>query len=159
MGYNLPDHEIFILNKEYGIPYRKLAEEWGCGQSAIGNHVRQFEELLDSGDVDAIELYEITSMKFKRVPEYVDMIEDMKMEQNDNYTNKMDKIVEENYIEKTEHLLNDKTAAEINSETEAEAEYNGICPEESAEDMKPVGIREKIHIPWYRKLWNWLKWW
>ena len=136
MGYNLPDHELFILNREYGISYRKLAEEWRCGQSTIGNRVRQFEECLDSGNVDAIDLYEVTSMKFKRVPEYIDMIEDMKIEQNDNYTDELNGIT-------------------VNGITDA-------SPEESAEDMMPVGVRDKTEQGFWESVWSVLKeivWW
>ena len=131
MGYNLPDHELFILNREYGISYRKLAEGWNCGQSTIGNHVRQFEECLDSGDVDAIDLYEVTSMKLHE-KDYQNMIEDMKMEQSDNYTDEMEQLIGIPDVAKGSRGGNDKTATEVMNE----------------------GI-----MPWYKRLYDWLKWW
>ena len=147
MGYNLPDHELFILNRENGISYRKLAEEWNCGQSTIGNHVRQFEELLENGEPKAIALYGVTSMKFKSVPEYIDMIEDMKIEQNDNYTDELNGITD---------ASPEECQAEEEVEQILEADIDELF---HPEDMMPVGVREKMSISWYQKLWNWLKWW
>ena len=144
MGYNLPDHELFILNREYGISYRKLAEEWKCGQSTIGNHVRQFEELLENGEPKAIALYEVTSMKFKSVPEYIDMIEDMKIEQNDNYTDEIDRIVDANFIDKTGQLLGTPAAVR--------GLYGG-------DDKTATETMIEDITPWYKRLYDWLKWW
>ena len=170
MGYNLPDHELFILNREYGISYRKLAEEWECGQSTIGNHVRQFEEYLDNGDVDVIDLYEVTSMKFKSVPEYVDMIEDMKMEQNDNYTDELNGITDASPEECQTEELREGDIIEIDDLANDPVEQ--ILDMESAEDRMPVGVRRGYgtdenpisleeylasNLPWYKRLWNWVK--
>ena len=121
MGYSLPDHELFILNREYGISYRKLAEEWKCGQSTIGNHVRQFEELLENEEPRTIAFYEATSIRFQD-KDYQNMIADMQIE----------------------------------------GEVGQILEIESAEDMMPVGIREKTEQGFWKSVWSVLKeivWW